>query len=77
MNHKSMYVCHTDSDTLQFSSQGDKVIELQTYLTDLGFGDKLEQEGIDGKFGRHTKNAIMEYQKDNYLSVDGIVGPQT
>jgi hypothetical protein len=48
----------------------DKVIELQTYLTDLGFGDKVEPEGIDGKFGLHNKNAVMEYQKDNYLSVE-------
>ena len=62
---------------MQVGSQGDKVIELQTYLTDLGFGDKLKPEGIDGKFGPHTKNAVMEYQKDNYLSVDVIVGPQT
>jgi murein L,D-transpeptidase YcbB/YkuD len=60
--------------TLQVGSQGDKVIELQTYLTDLGYGNLLEPEGIDGKFGPHTKNAVMAYQKNSGLTVDGIVG---
>jgi peptidoglycan hydrolase-like protein with peptidoglycan-binding domain len=58
-------------------AKGDKVIELQTYLTDLGYGDLLDPEGIDGKFGPHTKNSVMAYQKDFGLSVDGKVGPQT
>ena len=60
-------------------SENAKVIELQTYLTDLGYGDLLEPEKIDGKFGPHTKNSVMAYQKDFGLSDDGkgIVGPQT
>ena len=48
-------------------------------MTDLGYGDLLEPEKIDGKFGPHTKNAVMTYQKDFGLTVDenGIVGTQT
>src|SRR5215203_1298026 len=71
--------CDPNSATLQVSAKGDKVIELQTYLTDLGYGDLLEPEKIDGKFGPHTKNAVIAYQKDFGLSNDekGIVGPQT
>ena len=71
--------CNPNSDTSQVGSEGDKVIELQTYLTDLGYGDLLEPEKIDGKFGIHTKNSVMAYQKDFGLSIDGNgkVGPQT
>jgi peptidoglycan hydrolase-like protein with peptidoglycan-binding domain len=71
--------CNPNSETLQVGSESDKVIELQTYLTDLGYGDLLEPEKIDGKFGPHTKNSVMAYQKDFGLSIDenGIVGPQT
>ena len=69
--------CDPNSANLQVGTKGEKVIELQTYLTDLGYGDLLEPEKIDGKFGPHTKNSVMTYQKDFGLSVDGIVGPQT
>jgi hypothetical protein len=55
----------------------EKVIALQTYLTDLGYAPDLEPEGIDGKFGPHTKNAVMAYQQNKGLIVDGIVGPNT
>lgn len=33
--------------------------------------------GADGIFGGGTKKAVMEYQKANGLSVDGIAGPDT
>jgi peptidoglycan hydrolase-like protein with peptidoglycan-binding domain len=69
--------CDPKSATLQVGSKGNKVIELQTYLTDLGYGDLLDPEKIDGKFGAHTKNSVMAYQKDFGLSVDGIIGPQS
>jgi peptidoglycan hydrolase-like protein with peptidoglycan-binding domain len=73
------YSCNPNSDTLEPDSVNARVIELQTYLTDLGYGDLLEPEKIDGKFGPHTKNAVVEYQKDEGLTADesGIVGPQT
>jgi N-acetylmuramoyl-L-alanine amidase len=62
---------------LQVGSKGNKVIELQTYLTDLKYGNLLDPEKIDGKFGPHTKNSVMAYQKDFGLSIDGIVGAQS
>ncbi len=33
--------------------------------------------GADGIFGGGTKQAVMDYQKANGLSVDGIAGPDT
>lgn len=32
---------------------------------------------IDGIFGNATKNAVIEFQKQNNLTPDGIVGPRT
>lgn len=32
---------------------------------------------VDGSFGSLTRNAVISYQKANYLKVDGIVGSQT
>ena len=68
-------------------AKGNKVIELQTYLTDFGYRHELAPEGIDGKFGPHTKNAVMAFQrdtnqvlanqKDDLLSVDGKLDRET
>lgn len=33
--------------------------------------------GADGEFGQLTKSAVMSFQADNGLSVDGIVGEET
>ncbi|NQE35113.1 peptidoglycan-binding domain-containing protein [Microcoleus asticus] len=32
---------------------------------------------IDGFFGAKTKQAVIKFQKQNKIAVDGIVGPQT
>jgi Putative peptidoglycan binding domain len=59
-NYQSQrFTCDPNSETLQYGSKGNKVMELHTYLTDLGFGPELEPEKIDGKFGPHTKNAVV------------------
>jgi len=61
-------------------SHGDSVEEFQKILKDLGydlgeFGPK--GDGVDGKFGRMTKEAIKSFQKDHGLKVDGIIGINT
>jgi peptidoglycan hydrolase-like protein with peptidoglycan-binding domain len=37
----------------------------------------VNAEPVDGSFGPVTKKRVMEYQRDNNLKVDGIVGVQT
>jgi peptidoglycan hydrolase-like protein with peptidoglycan-binding domain len=32
---------------------------------------------VDGYFGSLTETAVQNWQSKNYLTVDGIVGPQT
>ena len=75
--------CDPKSKTIQNGAKGAKVIELQTDLTALGYGELLgkhgpKQVGIDGIFGDDTKKAVIKFQQDNHLKkIDGIVGPET
>ncbi|MGB9680245.1 MAG: peptidoglycan-binding domain-containing protein [Thermoanaerobacteraceae bacterium] len=52
---------------------GPDVLELQMILQSLGY----DPGPIDGIFGPLTKNAVMRFQRDNGIRVDGIVGPET
>ena len=53
-------------------SKGESVKWLQWQLNKNG-----ANLAIDGCFGKHTKLAVLLYQKDNGLVVDGIVGART
>lgn len=58
--------------TLRQGSRGDDVKQLQALLNTKGASLDL-----DGEFGPVTKKAVMDFQKETGLGVDGIVGPQT
>lgn len=58
---------------LQKKSKGEAVVALQCILTGL---DYYTGE-LDGSFGNLTYEAVREFQKDNGLTVDGIVGTKT
>lgn len=58
---------------LRRGSRGDRVKYLQYKLL-----SKFYNPGeVDGIFGAKVDNAVRGFQKDNGLSVDGIVGPKT
>jgi putative chitinase len=57
---------------LRRGSFGDAVRELQALLRAKGF-----DLSIDSDFGPATELAVMMFQKDNGLDVDGIVGRNT
>jgi len=58
---------------LRFNSEGEDVRELQKLLTEKGF-----YEGpINGRFGPLTEEAVMKYQADQGLEMDGVVGSET
>lgn len=61
------------SRILHRGMRGNDVKELQTKLQSLGY----EVGPIDGIFGPLTEKAVKQFQKDNRIKVDGIVGPQT
>ena len=55
-------------------SRGEEIKRIQEALaTNTTFG----RLAIDGIFGRYTSEAVKQFQKDNWLVVDGIVGPCT
>ena len=59
--------------TLSYGKKGVYVKFLQSKLT-----AKLYPTGnIDGIFGNATLNAVKQFQSENGLTVDGIVGPNT
>ena len=59
--------------TLEFGSRGTEVLKLQKALLQLGFNPN----GTDGKFGRGTQQAVIQYQTASGLTADGKAGTQT
>lgn len=62
-------------EEVRFGSQGEGVRELQKYLNKIGGGKYYLKE--DGIFGDETLNVVRDFQKNNGLTVDGIVGFNT
>ena len=58
---------------LSLGSRGEKVALIQQRLKDWGY----YTDAVDGIFGRGTHNAVVRFQRQNGLSVDGQVGKQT
>ena len=59
--------------TLRKGARGNITKLLQEKLVSLGYNTN----GIDGIFGSGTEKAIISFQKNNRLAVDGIVGKNT
>lgn len=57
----------------QTGSTGNEVVKIQKTLNSLGYNSGAE----DGIYGKITKEAVIEYQKDNNLNPDGICGTET
>ena len=63
---------------LKFGSKGNDVITIQQQLKKLGFkGVKGKDLSIDGDFGASTEHAVITFQKQKNLVVDGKVGDKT
>lgn len=58
---------------LRQGAVGAPVKALQQLLTDKGY----DSGAVDGRFGPRTRRAVLAYQRDAKLAVDGIVGPRT
>lgn len=66
-------IAQTKYSTLAFGSRGTDVLKLQKALLALGF----DPSGTDGKFGRGTETAVMQYQASKGLTADGKAGTLT
>ena len=62
--------------TIRYGSTGPDVVELQTKLN-LRPPTLLPPLITDGIFGQNTKTRVIEFQGNNKLERDGIVGPLT
>ncbi|MBW4465763.1 MAG: peptidoglycan-binding protein [Pegethrix bostrychoides GSE-TBD4-15B] len=62
----------TDANLLKLGASGEIVALLQQTLADLGY-----PVSVDGLYGYETKEAVIAYQVDQGLLVDGIAGGQT
>ena len=58
--------------TIRLNSSGNFVYILQHLLNQYGYNIS-----VDGKFGVKTQNAVVDFQRNNGLTVDGIVGRNT
>ena len=63
----------TDSSILRYDSQSEAVRKLQQDLTTLGYYNST----VSGHFGSKTEAAVMNFQKKNGLTADGIAGAKT
>jgi hypothetical protein len=59
---------------LRLGSHGDDVRILQTLLNGAPWNARLD---VDGAFGIRTHRALIEFQRDRALRIDGVVGPKT
>lgn len=62
------------SAVIKRGDKGESVTWLQTKLVEHGY---LRQNEIDGDYGTITFGALLAFQYDNKLDVDGICGAQT
>lgn len=58
---------------LKKGMQNENIRELQRRLTEMGF----DVGPVDGVFGPRTERAVMAFQKDKGLAIDGLVGNET
>lgn len=58
---------------LLLNSQGQLVKNLQQKLSELGYN----VGSVDGFFGPRTESAVIQFQTDKGLDIDGVVGNQT
>ena len=64
-----------DKPTLRKGAKGEYVTLLQTMLIQRGYS--CGSYGVDGSFGYATLKAVKQFQLDNGLEMDGVVGAAT
>jgi Domain of unknown function (DUF4157)/Putative peptidoglycan binding domain len=74
-NDTKLEKTNDEESLIRTGAKGEYVSKLQNGLMDLGY--QLPNFGADGDFGSETRNAVVDFQNDNFLDTDGIVGSET
>jgi len=61
--------------TLKLGDRGKEVLDVQSRLCGLGYS--VGTDGVDGYFGDDTEKAVLKFQQECGLLVDGIVSDNT
>ena len=61
------------SRTLQFGHRGEDVLKLQRSLNQKGYYNYY----LDGIYGKITERAVINFQIDHGIRIDGFAGPET
>lgn len=69
----SATVAYAGQPVVKKGASGNEVLQIQTKLKSYGY----YTGALDGDFGPATCNAVISFQADCGLTVDGIVGPET
>ena len=62
-----------DAASFKRGSTGETVTKIQQRLQDWGY----YSGSVDGVYGSKTEDAVMDFQEQNGLTVDGVAGPAT
>ena len=68
-------VPNTGNGYIMRGEESARVRKLQEDLIRLGYS--CGSSGADGDFGKATEQAVLKFQRDYHLEVDGVVGQQT
>jgi len=67
-----------DQENIRDARRGDDVEQLQRSLNRLGYvGAAGHELAVDGNYGRRTRLAVEDFQRNHDLVADGIAGPLT
>ena len=77
-SQESQVIKASDNNVLKQGVCSSSVGELQAHLHNLGYTDlQGHLLTIDHNFGRNTRHAVKNFQRDHGLSADGVAGPNT
>lgn len=62
-----------EGQVFKYGDNGKAVKQIQQLFSQLGY----YHSETDGIYGQQTKNAVMQYQRDNGLDIDGVFGNNT
>ena len=75
---KERYLKDSGEVLYLYSGNTDAIKAAQNFFNEFGYTDGHgEVLAVDGDYGKNTYNAVIKYQRDNGLTVDGKIGDET